>query len=336
MSSLTVLFVFLDLLAILSLFIGICTTFLILFVIIRKFNHQHIVANLLLTNTCVCTLELCFSHLIIYGFIIANDLAPTTPLTSLYDQQILCPIRSYFLFTGFSLLYTSYCLQAFYRLRQVVFYKKCYGYKVFAYLCFIQWIFSFLLVLPMLLTQSFVYLPKEFFCPIPFTKPLSVTYIAVTIYGFFITIFATTYLWIYIYASRTTMITVKRRRIIDRQITMLKRMALPTFALIFLGVVYLTLFIQSIANQYRTHFLTYRLSYLFIAIGMSFIHSITIIQSPSLKIGVLELFSSLKGHVWIRGENLSTTSTPPNTVFQQTNRKEEEVVTTELAEREFK
>lgn len=313
MSSLTALFVFLDLLAIFSLLIGICTAFLILFVIIRKFNHRHIITNILLANTCVCTLELCFSNLIIYGVIITNDLALAAPFTSLYDQQVYCPIRSYFLFTGFALLYTSYCLQAFYRLRQVVFYKKSYGCKLFAYLCLFQWIFSFLIVLPMLLTQSFVYLPTEFFCPIPFNKPLSVIYIAVTVYGVFITIFATTYLWIYRYASQTTMITVKRRRIIERQITMLKRMTLPTFALIFLGVVYLILFFQAIANRYQTHCLTYRLSYLFIAIGMSFIHSITILQSPYLRTGVLELFYSMRGQVWTRWQDHNTTSNTSNT-----------------------
>ena len=329
MSKFTALFVFLDLLAIFSLLTGIFTACLILFILTRKFNRQHAISDFLLANTCVCTLELCVSNLIIYGFIIANDLTLNTPLTSLYDQQTLCPIRSYFLFTGFSLLYTSYCLQAFYRLRQVVFYKKCYGYKVFVYLCFIQWIFSFLLVSPMLLTQSFVYLPTEFFCPIPFYKPLSVTYIAVTVYGVFIAIFATAYFWIYLYAGRTTMITVKRRRIIDRQITMLKRMAWPTFGLIFLGIVYLILFFQAIANQYRTHFLTYRLSYLFIAIGMSFIHSITIVQSPSLRTGILELFYILKGQVWTEEENLSSLSDTLNTTSQQMQRKEEQSATTD-------
>jgi hypothetical protein len=298
-----------------------------MFIIVRKINRRrhHAISNLLLANTCVCTLELCLSDLIIYGFIIISDLTSMTSLTSLYDQQYLCPIRSYFLFTGFSLLYTSYCLQAYYRLRQVVFYKEYHSYQLFVYLCVIQWIFSFLLVLPMLLKHSFVYLPTEFFCPIPFTKPLSVMYIAVSIYGVFITIFATIYLWIYAYASRTTMITVQRRRTINRQLRILKRMILPTFSLMFLGIIYLTLFFQAIANEYQTHFLTYRLSYLFIAIGMSFIHIITILQTPTIKTAVLELFYSLRGETL----TLNTMSDTSNSIIQQQPRREKQMATDE-------
>ncbi len=330
MSQFTALFILLDLIAIFSLLIGIFTASLILFIIGYKFNHHHqTISNLLLANTCICTLELCFSDLIIYTFIIINDSTSMISLTSLYDQQYLCPIRSYFLFTGFSLLYTSYCLQAYYRLCQVVFYKGNYSYKIFVYLCLIQWIFSFILVLPMLLTDSFVYLPTEFFCPIPFTKPLSVTYIAVSVYGVFITIFATIYLWIYVYASRTTMITVQRRRIIDRQLRMLKRMILPTFSLIFLGIVYLTLFFQAIANQYQTHFLTYRLSYLFIAIGMSFIHIITILHTPPIKTAVLELFYCL------RRETLNNVSETTNSIIQQQQRREDQAITLALLRYKF-
>jgi hypothetical protein len=175
----------------------------------------------------------------------------------------------------------------------------------------------------MLLTHSFVYLPTEFFCPIPFTKPLSVTYIAVSVYGVFITIFATIYLWIYAYASRTTMVTVQRRRTIDRQLRMLKRMILPTFSLMFLGIVYLTLFFQAIANQYQTHFLTYRLSYLFIAIGMSFIHIITILQTPPIKTAVLELFYSSRGETL----TLNTISDTSNSITQQQQRREDQATT---------
>ncbi len=330
MSQFTLLFILLDLLAIFSLLTGIFTSSLILFVIVCKLTRHNAITNLLIANTCICTLELCLSFLIIYGFIISSDFMSTTSLTTLYDQQYLCPIRSYFLFTGFSLLYTSYCLQAYYRLQQVVFYKKRSSYKVFVYVCLIQWIFSFLLVLPMLVTQSFVYIPTEFFCPIPFTKPLSVAYIAVSVYVVFLVIFATIYCWIYVYASRTTSITIQRRRTIDRQFTMLKRIMLPTFSLIFLGIVYLSLFFQAIANQYHTHFLTYRLSYLFIAIGMSFIHVITILQTPPIRKVVLELFYYLRGQMWRRQESLNTMANNFNATTQQQQRRDEQMVTSGL------
>jgi hypothetical protein len=324
MSQFTPLFILLDILAIVSLLIGIFTSSLILFIVVRTFKHHHAITNLLLANTSVCTLELCLSDLIIYGFIIASDFPSMTSITSLYDQRTLCPIRSYFLFTGFSLLYTSYCLQAYFRLRQVVFYKKRHSYKSFVYLCLIQWVFSFLLVLPMLLTKSFVYIPTEFFCPIPFNKPLSVVYIAVSVYGVFLTIFASIYLWIYVYATRTALIISQRRRINDRHLTMLKRIVLPTFSLMFLGIVYLTLFFQAIANQYKTHFLTYRLSYLFIAIGMSFVHIITILQSPPIKRVVLVLLYKLKRKINRKEESLNNVVHYSTSSNQQQREREDE------------
>ena len=296
MSQYTTLFILLDLLGIFSLLIGIFASSFILY-IKHKLPRHHRITNLLLTNTCVCTLELCSSNLIIYGYIIVGDFKSPIPFTSLYDQLYLCPIRSYFLFTGFSLLYTSYCLQAYYRLRQVIFYKKRSHYRTFVCLILIQWIFSFLLVLPMLLSQSFVYVPTDHFCPIPFSKPFSVAYIAISVYGVFLTIFGGIYLWIYMYAHRTTSITIRRRRTIDRQVTILKRMIYSTFSLSFLGIVYLTLFFQAIANQYRTHYLTYCLSYLFIAIGIGLIHIITILQTPTIRKTASDICFFLQGHV---------------------------------------
>jgi cytochrome c biogenesis protein CcdA len=125
------------------------------------------------------------------------------------------------------------------------------------------------------------------------------------------------------------MITVQRRRIIDRQLRMLKRMILPTFSLIFLGIVYLTLFFQAIANQYQTHFLTYRLSYLFIAIGMSFIHIITILHTPPIKTAVLELFYCL------RRETLNNVSETTNSIIQQQQRREDQAITLALLRYKF-
>ena len=289
----TALFIAIDLTAILCLIIGIVTSSLILVIIVQKLGQDRSIAYLMLGNTCLCTLELCLSYLVIYGFILKNDITFAFGTSAIpvgtADQRYFCPIRSYFLFTGFSLLYTSYCLQAYYRLRQVIFYKHRYSYRKFECIIFIQWLISFLLVLPMYLANSFVYIPTEFFCPIPFTRPLSVVYIAVTVYGMFLVIFVTIYVWIYIYTNRTTSIIIQRRRVIDRQLIMLKRILLPTFSLMFLGIIYLCLFFQTLLNHYQTHYLTYRLSYLFIAIGMSFIHMITIHLTPPVKTTLIAL-----------------------------------------------
>jgi cytochrome c biogenesis protein CcdA len=105
---------------------------------------------------------------------------------------------------------------------------------------------------------------------------------------------------------------------------MLKRITLPTFSLMFLGIVYLALFFQAIANQYQTHFLTYRLSYLFIAIGMSFIHIITISQTPVLATAALELLCRLKGQTQINEENLRNVVYNSSTTSQQQPRTKEQ------------
>ncbi|CAF1137353.1 unnamed protein product [Adineta steineri] len=331
----TPLFIFLDLVAIFSLLVGIFTSSLILFIIARKLIRHHIITNILLANTCICTLELCLSDLIIYINILMNDIQSSIFIPNIYDQQNLCPIRSYFLFTGFALLYTSYCLQAYYRLRLVIFYRKNDNYKTFIYLCLFQWIFSFLLVLPMLITQSFVYIPEDFFCPIPFTKPISVLYIAICVYGIFLIVFTSIYFSIYIYATRITMITLKRRRIINRQLTMLKRIILPACSLLFLGIVYLSLFTQTIINQYQTHFLTYRLSYLFIAIGMSFIHIITILQTPSIKAAVLDSFYNMKQQIWRNEENRNNVIHNSSLITECQQRKQEDSASVNLQGNNF-
>jgi len=116
---------------------------------------------------------------------------------------------------------------------------------------------------------------------------------------------------------------------------MLKRIILPTFSLIFLGIVYLSLFFQAIANQYQTHFLTYRLSYLFIAIGMSFIHVITILHTPSIKKAVLELFYSLEGQIWRREENVNNMAYNSNMSTQQQQRREEQMAILGLQTNKF-
>ena len=312
-------FISIDVVAIVCLSIGILIASLILSTIIQKPRSQKTIAHLLLCNTCVCTLELCISYLIIYGFILKNDIVTNTiPNQSTFDQEYLCPLRSYFLFSGFSLLYTSYCLQAYYRLRQVIFYKQRCSYRVFVIIIILQWMFSFLLILPMYLTNSFQYISSEYFCPIPFSRPWSVAYIAITVYGVCLTIFIGIYLWIYTYANRTTLITLQRRRSIDRQMTMLKRIILPTCSLMFLGIVYLTLFFQALINQYQTHDFTYRLSYLFIAIGLSLIHLITIYLTPGFTSEILACL--LRRVIPIRrGNNEETKQTLPvvTTIHQE-------------------
>jgi hypothetical protein len=339
MPSLSPLFIVIDLIAILCLITGILVSCLILCIIVPKLTHNSAISHLLLANTCVCTLEMCVSFLAIYGYILKNDttvssniIVMNTSITSMaYGQDYLCPVRSYFLFTGFSLLYTSYCLQAYYRLRQVIFYRKRISYKAFVYIILIQWLFSFIIILPMYLTNSFVYIPTEFFCPIPFTLPWAVAYIAVIVYGVFLIIFMTIYLWIYLYASRTTVITMQRRRTINRQFIMLKRIIIPTFSLMFLGIVYLTLFFQTLLNHYQTNFLTYRLSYLFIAIGMSFIHLITIHLTPLIENTVIGYFRQINHFGRMsRADTMNSAIAGASTNIQQQQQQQWQARTTQL------
>lgn len=84
-----------------------------------------------------------------------------------FDGQ-WCHIKAYFFYVRGCGFFYSYLLQAIYRLCRIVFYRKpiLQSYKLYVYGIFIQWLLSFLQVIPVLLLGTFQYLPHDYHCQI--------------------------------------------------------------------------------------------------------------------------------------------------------------------------
>jgi hypothetical protein len=85
-----------------------------------------------------------------------------------FDGQ-WCYIKAYLFYVSGCGFFYSYLLQAIYRFCRIVFYRKpaLQSFKLYVYGIIIQWILSFLQVIPVLLLGTFEYLPYDYHCQIP-------------------------------------------------------------------------------------------------------------------------------------------------------------------------
>jgi hypothetical protein len=79
-----------------------------------------------------------------------------------------CHVKAYLFYVSGCGFFYSYLLQAIYRLCRIVFYTKpsLQSFKLYVYGIVLQWIFSFLQVIPVLLLGTFEYLPLDYHCQI--------------------------------------------------------------------------------------------------------------------------------------------------------------------------
>ncbi|CAF1041708.1 unnamed protein product [Rotaria sp. Silwood1] len=82
-----------------------------------------------------------------------------------FDGQ-WCYIKAYLFHVSGCAFFYSYLLQAVYRLCRIVFYRKpsLQSFKLYIYGIIIQWILSFLQVIPLILLKTFQYLPDDYHC----------------------------------------------------------------------------------------------------------------------------------------------------------------------------
>jgi hypothetical protein len=90
-----------------------------------------------------------------------------------FDGQ-WCYIKAYLFYVSGCGFFYSYLLQAIYRFCRIVFYRKpaLQSFKLYVYGIIIQWILSFLQVIPVLLLGTFEYLPYDYHCQIPINNIL--------------------------------------------------------------------------------------------------------------------------------------------------------------------
>ena len=138
--------------------------FVILIMIFGKSTiPTHRTARLLSMNMYVSLFVGCGIMFNIYCYTLYGHLHPDVSFDGPW-----CHLTAYFLYVSGCAFFYSYLLQAIYRLCRIVFYRKLalQSYRLYIYGVVIQWILSFVQVLPVLFLGTFEYLPADYHCQI--------------------------------------------------------------------------------------------------------------------------------------------------------------------------
>ncbi|UJR37045.1 hypothetical protein I4U23_029750 [Adineta vaga] len=189
---------------------------------------------LLICNTYSTLLLFSIMMLIMYGYNQHGNLNSPIWLGGRW-----CQIRTYFVHVCLCALYYSFVLQAIFRLFRIVFYKHriLQSFGVFWIAVLIQWIISFLCILPSILLDDFQYLPLEYNCWISFENVRGLLILIVTIYGTSTSSISSIYMYIIRYIHRSNNIPQQQRRQKSnkRDLIILKRLVTLVTAVVTLG-----------------------------------------------------------------------------------------------------
>lgn len=206
----------------------------LIFVFIYRNRLEYRDVSLILTlNTCLSAFLTCLTVLIMIGSNIFDGFL-------IRNLQFCCVWGLLYDIFECS-IYHSYCLQAFYRLCRIVFYKKKFLLSPMLYqiLIVIQWMWIFILLIPPLFVHWYIRLPGEYFCLIPYTSILPEVYHILILYLFPLICIIITYLWITLHMrqrtrSQTMIIVIVQRQRNQRDLTVIKRIILIVSILVML------------------------------------------------------------------------------------------------------
>ncbi|UJR24033.1 hypothetical protein I4U23_026998 [Adineta vaga] len=171
-------------------FLAILMYLLIFFLKLKSRRELRDISMLLTCNTCISAFLTCITSLVMIasnlfsGFLISN-------MTFCYIWGLLYDIFE-------CSIYFSYCLQGFYRLCRVVFYKKKYllSYYLYIVLIFLQWLLVLILLVPPIFIDWYAHLSTEMFCLIPYTYIGPEIYHILILYLVPLTCLGISYMWI--------------------------------------------------------------------------------------------------------------------------------------------
>ncbi len=149
-----------------------------------------------------------------------------------------CQIRTYLVHVCLCGLYYSFVLQAIFRLFRIVYYKHkiLQSFGVFLIAITLQWILSFLCILPNLLLDDFQYLPTEYNCWIAFENIRGLLVTITITYGISTCMILSIYMYIIRYLRQSNNIQQQRRQNSNkRDLIVLKRLAIFVTVIIGLG-----------------------------------------------------------------------------------------------------
>lgn len=272
----------------LSLIIIATLIFILIFIVVLCHRQELRDIVLVLTcNTCLAALLTC----------IAECIMTTSNLTTGFLQyNIQVCYGTGLLYDIFEcLIYHSFCLQAFFRLCRVVFYKKKYLllYSLYIILTIIQWLFTISLLLPTIFVNWYIHLPTEMYCLVPYTNIGASTYLIIVLYLLPLTAITLAYAKITHFIRVTTrsptmIIATKQRQRNLRDLTVIKRIVFIVLILAVLRCPTIIFIIYGIIKG-QLYPLTYAIVSIITSACLIIIGLITIYITPQLKKVILVL-----------------------------------------------
>ncbi|CAF1461193.1 unnamed protein product [Adineta ricciae] len=172
--------------------------------------------------------------LIMYAYNLQGNLDPFISFGGRW-----CQIRTYLAHVCLCALYYSFVLQAIFRLFRIKFYRYrvLQSFGVFCIAVFLQWLISFLWILPNLLLGDFQYLLMEYNCWISFEDVRGLLILIVIIYGVSTSMISSIYMFIIRYVHRTSNVQQHQRRQSSdkRDLLILKRLVILVTVVVTLG-----------------------------------------------------------------------------------------------------
>jgi hypothetical protein len=230
-----------------------------------------------------------------------------------------CHLRGYLLSVFLDSVYMSYVLQAGYRLLRVVFhkYKSLRAMSTFVYFILLQWIISFLLMIPLLFmgknnSASIVYLPEDLYCQTPMTNIPALIYSLLVLYLLPLCCICMKYFCIIIYIrrySRQSASTLKLRRQNKRDTIVIKRICIVTIILLISGIPSL-LFVIIFFFTGNLHWAFYRVAWMTMSVSYSFISFSSVYVTPEIYKPIRNIFGRPKRNYRNFSSNKNIIRTP--------------------------
>ncbi|CAF0987916.1 unnamed protein product [Rotaria sordida] len=212
-----------------------------------------------------------------------------------------CHIRGYLHFVFINSIYLSYALQGSFRLLHIAFHKYRCLRKIYSFSSFIivQWIASFLFILPILIeyenySSFIVYLPQEFYCQVPITNIRGTTFLILSVYFVPLCCVGIIYLWIIIHIKNRNrqiiLIPISVQHKNKRDNIIIKRICLIMIVLSSLGVTP-CLFIIAFIMTDHLHWTSYRISWMTVSISFVLIILSSLYVTPQIYKSIRIMFN---------------------------------------------
>lgn len=191
------------------------------------------VVTLLTSNTYFNALLLNSMMLIMYSYNLLGNLR----FSFVFDDH-WCRIRAYLTHVCFCAFYHSFVLQAIFRLFRIVFYQYqiLQSFTLFFISIIIQWILSFVFILPNLFAEDFQYRHEEFNCWIASDNLRGLFFATMMIYHNPLLMIFLIYFVIIRYTRRVRHLQRYRKNSNRRDLIILKRIVLLGFITIGIGL----------------------------------------------------------------------------------------------------